>query len=376
MYIPKKIILTAGPSISSKEVAYVTDAVKNGWNEHFRDYLDRFEESMAKYIGVKYALAVSSGTAALHLSVLGLNIQKGDEVIIPEITFVASANVVKYVGATPVFVDVEEDTWCIDPNSVRKAITKKTKAIMPVHIYGHPANMGEIRKIAKEYGLFVIEDACPSIGAEYKGKKTGSLSDVAAFSFQGAKMLVTGEGGMLLTDNAEIYEKAKYYANHAKNHNRVFWHDEIGYMYRMSNIQAALGLGQLEQVNNLLARKKRIFSWYKEKLEGVKGITLNTEKPWAKNEYWMSSIVLDKDHKIKREDMMKELKKRNIDTRPFFYPISMFPMYQGKTYKRFPNKVSYWLGTHGINLPSGVLLKKEEINYVASHVIRILQESK
>lgn len=374
MYKPDKLILTAGPSISKREITYVLDAVKNGWNFHYRDYIEKFEQAFANYIGVKYALAVSSGTAALHLAIIGCGISKGDEVILPEITFVSCANVVKYVEATPVFVDVEEDTWCIDPTSIRKSITKKTKAIMPVHIYGHPANMGEINKIAKEYNLYVIEDACPSIGSEYKGKKTGSLGDTAAFSFQGAKTMVTGEGGMLVTDNLKIYERARYYGNHAKDPNKQFWHKHVGYMYRLSNLQAALGLAQLERVDSFVEKKRIIFSWYKEKLKGVKGILLNTEKEWAKNNYWMTSIVLDKSIKIKRDNLIRQLKMQNVDTRPFFYPISMFPMYNGKLYRHHGNPVSYWVGLNGINLPSGVMLRKEEVDYVSSKVIEILHK--
>ncbi len=369
---PKRLILTAGPSISQKEVRYVTDAVKNGWNVHYRDYIDRFEKAFAAYIGVKYALALSSGTAALHVACLGCGVGCGDEVIVPEITFVASANAVRYTGATPVFVDVEPDTWCMDPNAVRQAITKKTKAIMPVHIYGHPANMIAINRIAKEHGLKVIEDACPSIGATVKGKKTGGLGDVGAFSFQGAKTLVTGEGGMLVTNSAEIYEKAQYYGNHAKDHAKAFWHTDIGYMYRMSNIQAALGLAQLERVEECIAKKRTIFSWYKKRLEGVQGIQLNYEAPWAKNLYWMSSIVLDRRAPIGRDALMKELKKRMIDTRQFFYPISMLPMYAKKRYAK-RNPVAYWVGTHGINLPSGVMLTETVVDYVARSVIDILK---
>ncbi len=362
---PKKIILTAGPSISDKEVRYVTDAVRNGWNYHYRDYIEKFEKAFAKYLGVKYALTLSSGTAALHLACIGCELNPGDEVLVPEITFVASANVVKYVGATPVFVDIEPDTWCMDPSSVRKAITKKTKAIMPVHIYGHPANMTELNKIAKEYGLKVIEDACPAIGAEVNGKRVGGLSDVAAYSFQGAKTLVTGEGGMLVTNNEKIYEKAQYYGNHAKDHNKLFWHSDIGYMYRMTNLQAALGLAQLERVDEFIEKKRNIFCWYRENLVGVRGIYMNTERPNTKNIYWMTSIVLDKTLKIKRDRLMDELKKRKIDTRPFFYPISMFPMYKERSYN---NPVAYWVGTHGINLPSGLMLTRETVDYICNQV--------
>ena len=372
-YTPKELILTAGPSVSEKEVRYVTDAVKHGWNNHYRDYIEQFENAFAKYIGVKYALSLSSGTAALHLAVLGCDIGPGDEVIVPEITFVASANVVKYAGATPVFVDVESDTWCMDPVSLRRSITKKTKAIMPVHIYGHPADMTEINKIAREFKLKVIEDACPSIGAEVNGKKTGALSDVGCFSFQGAKAIVTGEGGMLVTDDRYIYEKARDYGNHAKDHNKAMWHTDIGYMYRMTNMQAAFGLAQIGRVDTMVDKKRKIFGWYRECLDGVSGITLNTEKPWAKNEYWMSSIVLDKTVRITRDDMMKELKKRNIDTRPFFYPVSMLPMYVSP---KVNNPVAYYVGPHGINLPSGHNLTREQVNYVSDTVKEILWKDK
>lgn len=369
---PTKMILTAGPSISQKEVRYVTDAVKNGWNFHFRDYIDTFEKAFAEYIGVKYALALSSGTAALHLACIGCDLGPGDEVLVPEITFVASANVVKYVGATPVFVDVEPDTWCMDPNVLRRSITKKTKAIMPVHIYGHPANMIAIQRIAKEYSLKMIEDACPSIGAQVKEKKTGNLSDVAAFSFQGAKTLVTGEGGMLVTNSTKIYEKARYWGNNAKDHSKTFWHTDIGFMYRITNMQAALGLAQLERVEEFINKKRKIFSWYQKRLKGVKGIHLNTEASWAKNLYWMTSIVLDKDVSIGRDEVMDKLKKRMIDTRPFFYPVSMMPMYAKKHYAQ-KNPVAYWVGTHGINLPSGLMLTEETVDYVARSLIDILK---
>ena len=369
---PKQMILTAGPSISSREVRYVTNAVRNGWNFHYRDYIDRFEKAFTKYIGVTYALAVSSGTAALHLAMLGCDIGEGDEVIVPEITFVASANVVRYVGANPIFVDVEPDTWCIDPVSVERAITKKTKAIMPVHIYGHPANMTAINAIARKYKLKIIEDACPSIGAQVRGKKTGNLSDVGAFSFQGAKTLATGEGGMLVTNSKKIFEKVCYLGNHARDPRRTFWHSDVGYMTRMSNLQAALGLAQLERVGEFIAKKRKIFSWYKERLKNVPGIQLNTEAPWAKNIYWMSSVVLEPGSRISRDKCMSELRKRMIDTRPFFYPISMFPMYKKKYYAK-KNPVAYWVGTHGINLPSGVMLTKSTVDYVASCLIDILK---
>lgn len=372
MYKPKKTILTAGPSITPKEINYVLDAVKNGWNFHFNDYVERFEKLFAKYIGVKHAIATSSGTGALHLSLLAMGIKEGDEVILPEISAVASANVVTYVRAKPIFVDVERDTWCIDPQSFKKAITKRTKAVMPVHLYGHPANMGEINKIARENGLLVLEDACPSLGATFEGKKTGSLGDMAAFSFQGAKIVVTGEGGMLATNNSKLFEKAAYIANLGRDKKRgAFWHTLIGYKYKMSNLQAALGLGQLERIEGLIKKKRRIFEWYYKKLGSIEGLSMNTEKPWARNVYWMSSIVIDRKLSITRDEFMKELKSSMIDTRPFFFPFSMLPMYRASVH----NDVAYHVGLRGINLPSGVNLTKKEVDYVSSQVTDILNKN-
>ena len=369
MYKPDKIILTAGPSISQREVKYVTDAVKNGWNSNFDAYSKKFETAFARYIGVKYAWTTSSGTGALHSALMALDVGKGDEVIVPEITFVASANVVRYVGAKPVFADIQKDTWCLDPKKLERHITKRTKGIMPVHMYGHPVDMDPVNKIAKKHGLFVLEDACPSVGAEYKGKKTGNLSDVAAFSFQGAKIMVTGEGGMLVTNSSDIYEKAKYWGNNAKDSHRMFWHTDIGYMYRMSNLLAALGLGQLERVDEFVDKKRQIFHWYQKRLGNIKGLLLNTEKKWAKNIYWMSSIVLDRDFGITREKVMIRLKERLVDTRPFFYPMSMFPMYKSRSIN---NPIAYHIGPNGINLPSGVNLTENQVDYISEQVKDVL----
>lgn len=370
MYKPKKIILTAGPSISAKEIAYVSDAVKNGWNFHFNDYVKKFEKTMASYLGVKYTMATSSGSGALHLSLLAMGIGEGDEVIVPEISAVASANVITYVGAKPIFVDIEEDTWCIDPRSFEKAITKRTKAVMPVHLYGHPANMDEINSLARKHNLYVLEDACPSLGATYKGSKTGNLGDMAAFSFQGAKIVVTGEGGMLVTNNSKLFEKASYIADLGRDKKRgAFWHTLTGFKYRMPNVAAALGLAQVERIEFLVDRKRKIFNWYKERLFDIDGLAMNVEKEWARNIYWMSSIVLHKKFHVSRDQLMHKLKEASIDTRPFFYPFSMLPVYKQKT----DNKVAYQVGLNGINLPSGVTLTEEQVDYVCQKVKKLLR---
>ena len=367
--IPNKMILTAGPSISQKEIDYVLDAVKNGWNENWNGYIKKFEKKFAEYVGTKYAMTTSSCTGALHLALAALGIKEGDEVILPDLLWIAPASAVRYLGGTPVFVDIESDTWCIDPGGIKKAITKKTKAIIPAHLYGHPANMDEVNKIAEEYGLYVIEDAAPSLGGEYKGKRTGSLSDVGCFSFQGAKLVVTGEGGMLVTNDDQIYERAEFLGDQGRDKNKQFWIKEIGFKYKMSNIQAAIGLAQLERINEFLERKRQIFNWYKERLEGVEGLRLNVEKEWAKNTFWMSSIVLDKNFPVTRDELRVKLKERNIDTRSFFYPMSQFPMFEEKS---AANPISYKISKWGINLPSGVNLTEEEVNYIAENVKELL----
>lgn len=364
-----KMILTAGPSITKKEIDYVLDAVRNGWNENWNNYLKRFEEYFAQFIGIKYALATSSCTGAMHLALLALGIQEGDEVIIPDLAWVASANVVKYVGADPILVDVSEDTWCLNPESIRKAITAKTRAIMPVHLYGHPCEMDEINGIARENNLFVIEDAAQGIGSLYNDKRPGGLGDMGCFSFQGAKIMVTGEGGMLVTNNEEWYEKAKFYNNHGRDPKGSFWILEVGYKYKMSNLQAALGLAQLERIDELVAKKRLIYQWYRNRLNHIEGIKLNIEKPNVKNNYWMTSIVLSKNFRINRDRLMKELKEiHKVDTRAFFYPISEFEHFD----KRFENEISEKLAQNGINLPSGHNLSQKDVDRVVKGIKEVL----
>ncbi|MFZ5845322.1 MAG: DegT/DnrJ/EryC1/StrS family aminotransferase [Patescibacteria group bacterium] len=369
-FVPKKLILTAGPSISQKEVRYVMDAVKNGWNEHAFDYMNKFEKAFAEYVGVKHAMSTAGGTCALHLALATLGIGPGDEVIIPEITYFACSDVVMLLGAKPVFVDVLKDTWCIDPEAVKKVITKRTKAVMPVDIYGNPHEVDEIKRIAKEYNLYVVEDACPAAGTEYKGTKMGSQADFGAYSFQGAKIMVTGIGGMLVTDNTELYERALHLNDHGeakgyKGFTKKFWQTDVGYEFWMSNLQAALGLAQLERIEEFVAKKRQIFNWYHERLGDIEGISMNQERPNTKSNRWMTSIILDRDFGMTRDELRARLKERLIDTRPFFYPISMFPIY-----KEANTPVAHHVGLNGINLPSGLALTEEKVDYVT----RMLRE--
>lgn len=364
-----KFIPVAEPSITQKEIEYVLDAVKSGWVSSLGGYITKFEQEFAKYIGVKYALTTSNGTVALHLALVSLGIKQGDEVLVPDLTFVATANAVAYTGATPVFVDVDPETWCIDPYDARKKITSKTKAIIPVHLYGHPADMDSINELAQEYNLFVIEDAAEAHGAEYKGKKVGGLGTCGVFSFYGNKIITTGEGGMITTNDENLYERAKYLRDHAMSKEKRYWHTEIGYNYRMTNIQAALGLAQLERIEDLISKKRTIFSWYKELLNDLEGIRLNPEKEWAKNVYWMVCLVIDREGDSIRDELMLKLKEKGIDSRPFFYPMSSLVMYGGVA----KNMVTKYLSERGINLPSGVSLKREDVEWITSNVVRIIE---
>jgi perosamine synthetase len=363
----EKMILTAGPSISTKEINYVTDAVTHGWNEHWNDYIIRFEKKFSEYIGVKHALTTSSCTGALHLALAALDLKKGDEVIVPDLSWIATASVVRYVNAEPVFADVRRDSWCIDPESIITRITPRTKAIIPVHLYGQPANMPEIIQIADKYGLKVIEDAAPSIGAELLDKRTGSWGDIAGFSFQGAKLLVTGEGGMLVTNDTKLFNKMKHFAEHGRS-SQGFTISDIGFKYKMSNIQAALGLAQLERIEELIKKKITIYNWYKTRLANINGLSMNKQNDANQRSiYWMSSIILDKDFGISRNEIMTLLKKKNIDTRPTFPKISSFNMF-----KEYDNPISEHISLNGINLPSGHDRTEEEIDYVCETLKTIL----
>jgi perosamine synthetase len=364
-----KLILTAGPSITRKEIDYVLDAVTNGWNANWNGYLQRFEEAFARYVGAKYALSTSSCTGGLHLSLLGLGVGAGDEVIVPELTWVATGSAVAYCGATPVFVDVEPDTWCMNLDSARRAITPRTKVIVPVHIYGHPTDMDGVRALAAEHGLKVMEDAAPALGAESQGRKVGSIGALAVFSFQGAKIMTTGEGGMIVTSDEELFERVKFLGDHGRDKHIPFLIREVGYKYKMSNLQAAMGLAQIERIEELVGKKREIFRWYREGLAGVPRIQLNAERPWARSIYWMTSVVLDEGLAFGRDEVIAGLKRRHIDSRPFFPPMSSFPMFHSA---RERNPVAYRVSARGINLPSGHNLTRDEVGRVCAALREVM----
>lgn len=366
-----KRILVSGPSITQKEIDYVAEATGNAWNENAYKYVREFENKFAEYVGVKYSIATSSCTGALHLAILALGIGKGDEVIVPDATWFATVEPVYYVGAKAVYVDVDPQTWCIDPTKIESKINSHTKAIIVVHLYGHPAEMNKIMQIAKKNNLYVIEDAAESIGGEYHGKKTGSLGDISCFSFHGSKTLTTGEGGMFLTNKKRLYQRAKFLNDQGKSPTIAFWNLEIGYKYKMSDMQAAMGTVQLSRINEMLKKKKEIFLWYQQRLGNISGIQLNTEKPGCMNTYWMVTVVLDPKFKMNKLSLLKKLAEYNIDPRPFFYPLSSLPPLKTKV----NNPTSYRLSEYGINLPCGQNLNEEDVNYVCDSLLEILNLS-
>lgn len=374
MDIISKPILVSGSSVSPLEVQYAADAAQTGWNEKCFDYLQRFEAAVCKILRVKYAIATPSCTAALHLALLTIGVKAGDEVILPDSTWVATANAVAYTGATPVFVDICRDDWTIDPDVVERAITPRTKAIIPVHLYGHPCKMDEINAIAKKHGVYVIEDAAESMGSLYHGTYTGALGDMGCFSFHGSKTVVMGEGGVFTTNDEQLYARAKFLGDQAKHPTRRFFNEEIGYKFRLSNIQAAFGLAQMERLEDIVAKKRQVFQWYREELTGIEDLELNPELPGIRNNYWMVTLVLNSCWEGGAERLLAELEKRKISVRPFFYPCTELPIYAHC--RREATPVAHELHERGLNLPCGAELSREEIHYICSHLRNVLTGEK
>ncbi len=348
----------------------VARAAEDGWNENATKYVNLFEEEFARYVGRRYALATSSATGALHLAYLSLDIKKDDEVIAPNITWIASVEPLYWIGAKVKYADIDQKTWCIDPASVERLITPKTRAILVVNLYGHIADMDAILAIAQKHNLKVIEDAAESVGSTYKGRMAGSFGDTSIFSFHGSKTLTTGEGGMLLTDDEGVIKKARYYNDHCKDSKKLFWNLEIGYKYKMSNLQAACGLAQLARVKELVNKKIKIFKWYKKYLGNVAGITLNNEAPGTKNTYWMVTVVMDKklmSDKTK-EQLIDELAWENIQARPFFYPLSSLPAINMVA----NTPVAYDISLRAVNLPCGLMTTEGDVARVCKVFKKIL----
>jgi len=367
----------SGPWITQKEVDYVADAAANAWYANANRYHDRFEAAFAKYLGVRHAVALPSCTSGIHLALLALCVGPGDEVIVPDATWIASAAPVTYVGATTVFADIDPKTWCLSAEAFEQCVTERTKAVIPVDLYGNMPDFAALRAVAARHNIAVIEDAAEAVGSEYQGRKAGSFGAAGVFSFHGSKTLTTGEGGLLATDRDDIRDAALQLRDHGrKPGDRMFFNTQVAFKYKMSSLQAALGLAQLERIEELIARKREIFSWYQQELAGVEGITLNQEAPGTKNTYWMVTVMLDRNFRLTKERLMESFSQHGIDSRPFFHPLSSIPAYEKSPQARVArerNHVSYAISPWAINLPSALNLTPAQVRRVCDHLKAMLQ---
>ncbi len=363
------------PSITALEHSYVNDAIVNGWGKDCYGYITKFEEHFKKHLQVKCAISTSSCTGALHMGLTALGVKEGDEVILPEITWIASFSPITYLGATPVLVDVLEESWCIDPKKVEQAITPMTKAIIAVHVYGNLCDMDSLLAIGKKYNIPVIEDAAEAIGSVYRGKKAGSMGAFGIFSFHGTKTVTTGEGGMFVTNDEDLYDKVLTLSNHGRSNTQTkqFWPNVIGYKYKMSNIQAAIGCAQIERMSELIGKKRLVLEWYKEAFKELP-LSMNPEPKDCEIGAWMSTIVINKDIFFDREALFEEFKANNIDGRVFFWPLSLIIKDFEKPCKAIvkDTPTAYSLYGRAINLPSYHDLAKDDIERVVRCVKNVL----
>ena len=366
----EKMFIT-GPWITQKEIDYVTDAITNGWYKKQNSFIERFEEAFRDYTDMDYAIALPSCVSGIHLSLIALGVGPGDEVIIPEFARARNIAPVLHVGATPVFADIDPQTWCLSADSFKKNITNKTKAILMVDLYGNLPNWDDFLNLSDRRDIVIIEDASEAIASEYKGRLAGTFGTTGVFSFHNSRTLTTGEGGMLLTNEQEVYEKIGEYTKSESFTNEL----NPVYYTKISDLQAALGLAQLERIADLAARKQDIFYWYENELDGLEGITLNYEAPGTKNTYWMTSLIIDPSLGVQRDDVRQELQKHNIETTAFYPPLSSLPEFQKlKQAKRAKteNPISYQLSPYGFNLPSAMNMTEELVKQICNILKEIL----
>lgn len=354
------------PSITELEVRYAADAAATGWGERCYEYITRFETAFKSHLGVEHAIATSSCTGALHMGMAALGIGPGDEVIMADSNWIATASSIVHLGAKPVFVDVLTDSWCLDPDLVEQAITPRTKAIVAVHLYGNLCEMERLLGISREHNIPVIEDAAEAIGSVYHGRRAGSMGTFGAFSFHGTKTLTTGEGGMFVTDDEELYERVLTLSNHgrARAQTKQFWPEAVGFKYKMSNIQAAMGCAQIERIESLVERKRDVFHRYEVDLLSLPGVAMNPERAGTRNGYWMPTIVFSGESNVVRSRLLRAFQADNIDGRVFFWPLSSLPMFPSRP----ENSVAYGLADRALNLPSYHDLTPAEQERVIAHV--------
>ncbi|MEF9934205.1 LegC family aminotransferase [Clostridium sp.] len=359
------------PEIRGNELKYVTECIETNWVSSVGSYVNLFEQKFSEYTQSNSAVVTVNGTAALHLGLVSLGIGKGDEVIVPSLTFISPVNTIKYTGAEPVFCDVCSDTYVMDVDKIEELITEKTKAIMPVHIYGHPVDMDRVMEIANKHKLYVIEDATEALGSKYKGKMVGSIGHIGCFSFNGNKIITTGAGGMMITNDNNISNKAKFLSTQTKvvTENKAFYHPEIGYNYRMPNLLAAFGVAQLENIVGYVEVKRKNAQLYNRYLKNVKGITIPIEREWAENCYWLYSVVVEEDFPITRDELIKVLGENGVESRPFFLGVHDMEPYKGCRYGDL--SITDFLCKRGMNLPSSVGITEEEIKKICEIISSI-----
>lgn len=379
MIVASERIPVAGPSITDREVELAADAARNGWFANHYAFNTRFEQMMADYVGVKHAISVPHATAALHLLLAAVGVGPGDEVIVPDVTWIASVAPVVYLGATPILVDILPDTWCLDPRAVEAAVSPRTKAILGVDLYGSMCDWAALEAIANRHGLALIEDAAEALGSRLHGKRAGAFGIGAAFSFHGSKTVVTGEGGMLTTDDPAVHKRALFLRDHGRQPgDRFFLNSEIGFKYRMNAVTAALGVAQMERIDQLINYKRELYALYRDRLKGIDGISLNAEPEGVESSFWMVTVVLDPSRGLDKFDVMAAFDERNIDTRPFFSPLSSLPAFDTRPEsKRFvsENDVGTRIAKFGVNLPSGYHMNESKVDLVCSALREILDSS-
>ena len=362
----------AEPDIGKLEERYVLEALRSGWVSSLGGYVTEFETGFASFSGTREGVSTCNGTAALHLALASLGIGPGDEVVVPALTFVASASAVLYAGATPVFADVDRSTWCISAETIAPVLSPRTRAVVVVHLYGQPADMDPITQLASKRGIQIIEDAAEAHGALYKGRRVGSLGTVGVFSFYGNKIITTGEGGMLTTSDHELAERARFLRDHAMSSTERYFHPEIGYNYRLTNLQAALGVAQLERAGEFLARRSDVMRWYRDALGHRTEIELNPQMPWSVSANWMVSALFPPEFPSVK--IAKRLRELGVDTRPFFHPLHMLPSFlrENRKPKSFP--VAEDLASRGMNLPTAGRLRQRDVRIIARAVEQTLDE--
>ena len=366
--LQSRVIPVCEPTLGGNEAEYVLDCIRSNWISSAGKYIPRFEETFAEMCGARYGVACANGTVALHLALATLGIGPGDEVILPTFTMIATINAVTYTGATPVLVDSEPRTWNMDLDQVAARITPRTRAVMPVHTYGHPVDMDPLMELAEQHGFTVVEDAAEAHGAEYKGRRAGSLGHAGCFSFYANKIITTGEGGMVTTDNPDIARLARNLRDHAFSHERHFWHKYIGFNYRMTNMQAAVGLAQTEQMEGFVRARRANAARYTAALKEIPGIVTPPEAGWAKSVFWMYSILVEDEFRMTRDQLRAYLAERGIETRTFFIPMHLQPIYyRAFEGQRYP--VAERLCQRGFYLPSASSLTPREIDYITEEML-------